>query len=72
VSRLFSAGHMCSPVSSGELGECNAIMRRGFGHRVLTFVSSVKPCLVLPMSRASTNAALQPFAATKVFNPGEP
>jgi len=32
---LFSGRHMYSPVSWRTAGECNAIKRRGFGHREL-------------------------------------
>jgi hypothetical protein len=36
LSRLFSAGHMRSPVSRVNKGECNAIRSRRFGHSELT------------------------------------
>ena len=39
-SRLFSGGHIRSPVSIRALGECNAILSPGFGHSRLTFVGS--------------------------------
>jgi len=39
-SRLFSGGHIRSPVSLRALGECNAIRSWGFGHSKLTFVGS--------------------------------
>ena len=42
LSRLFSGGHMRSPVSRGALGECNAITSRRSGHGGLTFVSTLK------------------------------
>jgi hypothetical protein len=42
LCRLFSGGHMRSPVSRGALGECNAITSRGFDPSELTFVSTLE------------------------------
>jgi hypothetical protein len=39
LSRFFSGWHMCSPVSTRTLGECDAITSCGFSHSELTFVS---------------------------------
>ena len=40
--KLFSGGHIRSPVSSRALGECNAIRSRGFGPSELTFPSALE------------------------------
>jgi hypothetical protein len=44
-SRLFSGGHIRSPVSKRASGECNAITSRGFCHSLLTFVRTLEAAL---------------------------
>jgi hypothetical protein len=51
----------CSPVLSKELGECNAIMSRGFGHRGLTFAGSLETAFGASNKRVSRYLCSAPY-----------
>lgn len=60
----FSAGHVCSPVSTRALGECNAIRDQGFGQSELTFALGLNTAFRrFPQARFWTVSRLFRFEA---------